>query len=199
MFNFNRYRKRMFVSSRIQGRLMSRIGVYWVLYHVVLWHGLFVFRYLQYRMTAAGGIAVPFSELYGQFVIDYYPVVVCALVTLPVVVIDMLHMTHRVAGPLVRFQNALRDLVEGKPVESVSLRKNDLLNEFQDEFNQYLAVLSRERRQLRTGADSHPSGSDDGEGVAAELAELHSAVRTAVSASESAPEERSPSATSVTG
>jgi hypothetical protein len=199
MFNFNRYRKRMFVSSRIQGRLMSRIGVYWVLYHVVLWHGLFVFRYLQYRMTAAGGIAVPFSELYGQFVIDYYPVVVCALVTLPVVVIDMLHMTHRVAGPLVRFQNALRDLVEGKPVESVSLRKNDLLNEFQDEFNQYLAVLSRERRQLRAGADSHPSGSDDGEGVAAELAELHSAVRTAVSASESAPEERSPSATSVTG
>lgn len=179
MLNLNRYRKKMFVSGRIQGRLMFRIGLYWVLYHVVLWHALFVYRYVQYRMTGMdAGNAVPFQELYGQFVIDYYPVILCAAITLPVVVIDMLHMTHRVAGPLIRFQNALKDLVDGKPVESVSLRKGDLLTEFQDEFNQYLAVLARERRQL-VESETADGMNEDEANLVSEVAELSREVQSA--------------------
>ena len=130
MLGLNRYRKKMFVSGQIQGRLMTRIGLYWILYHVVLWHALFVYRYLQYRLGALESGVQTFQQLYGTFVMDYYPLILCAAITLPVIVIDMMHLTHRVAGPLIRFQNALRDLMAGKPIERVSLRKGDLLTEF---------------------------------------------------------------------
>lgn len=186
MFGLNRYRKKLFVSSRIQGRLLFRIGLYWVLYHVVLWHALFVYRYLQYRMNGAIlQSALPFRELYGQFVIDYYPVILCAVITLPVVVIDMLKMTHRIAGPLVRFQNALRDLVAGKPIEYVSLRKGDLLTDFQEEFNKYLDVLTEQRRQLalQNGTTAGVS-SDDEARIAAQVDDLRETIQQAVAPSD---------------
>ncbi|MGE0377120.1 MAG: hypothetical protein AB7Q45_17050 [Planctomycetaceae bacterium] len=133
---------------------MLQLGLYWVLYHLFLWHALFLFRYAEIRLTAAGSHAViSMQELYGRFTRDYSPVVVCALITLPIVVLDMMKLTHRVAGPIVRFQNTLRDLTAGKHVPSLQLRKGDLLTEFQDEFNKYLAHLSRQRRSAFAPVD----------------------------------------------
>lgn len=179
MFSLNPYRKKMFVSSRIQGRLMFRIGLYWVLYHVVLWHALFVYRYIQHRWGQSNGqLAVPFHEMYGTFVIDYYPLILCAVITLPVVIIDMLHMTHRVAGPLVRFKNALHDLKAGKEITKVSLRKGDLLTEFQDEFNQYLDFLAEQRQSKTTSAGE--SMSEDEARILSQVSDLRQSVQQAV-------------------
>ena len=50
MFSKLFQRKKKFVSGPIQGRLLLRMGVYWVLYHVILWHALFIFRYVEYRV-----------------------------------------------------------------------------------------------------------------------------------------------------
>ena len=183
MFGLNRYRKKLFVSGRIQGRLLFRIGLYWVLYHVVLWHALFVYRYLQDRMNGAIlNESIPFGELYTQFVADYYPVVLCAVITLPIVVIDMLKMTHRIAGPLVAFQNALRELVAGKAVEQVQLRKGDLLTEFQDEFNAYLDTLAKRRRHESPPGGESEEPSDGAEAqIASQVADLRETIQQAIS------------------
>jgi len=177
MFRWNSQRKKEFVSRPLQGRLMMQIGLYWVLYHVFLWHAIFVFRYAEVRL-ASGGSSAPFSlpELYGQFVRDYYPIIICALITLPIVVVDMMKMTHRIAGPLVRFRRTLRDLSEGKQVPPLKLRKGDLLMEFQDEFNEYLMRLS-DRCQ-----PASPAGSKE-EHVAQEIGDLSRMVQDAANTS----------------
>ena len=191
MLGLNRYRKKLFVSSRIQGQLLYRIALYWVLYHVVLWHALFVYRYLQSRMSGAIlNESVPFSEMYGQFLSDYYPLLLCAAITLPIVTIDMLKMTHRIAGPLVRFQNALRDLIAGKPIEHVSLRKGDLLTEFQDEFNRYLDVLSKQRQQLASPTESadeqsaEKQSTDEESRIMSQVTDLRETIQQSITASE---------------
>ena len=133
-------RQRMFVNGLIQGRLLMRAAGYWIVYHIVLWHTLFLYRYLEYRASlAAGGPPKSFSEQYGEFVLDYYPMVICAVLVLPILLYDVMWLTHRIAGPLTRFENTLKRMERGERVAPVRLRERDLLTHFQGAFNDFIA------------------------------------------------------------
>lgn len=140
-------RRRFFVDRLIQGRIVGRIAIYWVLYHVVLWHSLFVWRYVQYRSaTLSGEVPQPFGELYGQFVSDYYALALLAIVTFPIFLFDIMRLTHRVAGPMVRFKNVMRAQLDGQSVSPVKLRSDDLLLPFQETFNEFTAAFESLRQ-----------------------------------------------------
>jgi hypothetical protein len=133
-------RKKKYVNRRVQGRIIGRVAAYWILYHFVLWHGLFVYRYAQHRVAVAGGEnAVPFRQLYSEFCADYSPLLLCAALILPLFMFDFVRMTHRVVGPLVRVRNALQQLMAGERVPRVEFRQGDLITEFESEFNEFLA------------------------------------------------------------
>jgi hypothetical protein len=145
-------RKKTFLSATIQGGILWRLSLYWGIYHVVLWHVMFLYRYLQYRgELLAGGTPQTFNELYGSFALNNYSLVVCAVALWPIILWDMVRVTHRVAGPLVRFQGALRELAKGKRIDRIRLRKGDLLGEFQEVFNQFLESYNA---RLDTDADA---------------------------------------------
>ncbi|REJ79763.1 MAG: hypothetical protein DWQ45_05480 [Planctomycetota bacterium] len=145
-------RTKTFVNARIQGRIIARIAGYWALYHVVLWHGLFIYRYAQHRADVAnGGATMPFRDLYHQFTADYSPVIFCALLILPIFMIDFVRMTHRIAGPLVRFRSVLAELMDGKRVKRFELRKGDLLTEFEEDFNRFLGYYNARLDGLAPG------------------------------------------------
>lgn len=172
MFRRNSMRRKQFVSGRIQGRLMLQIVLYWGLYHLFLWHAMFLYGYADLRLSAVSShTATSIREYYGHFSQEYFPVVICALATLPIVVLDMMKLTHRIAGPMIRFQDTLRDLTAGKTVKPIKLRKGDLMTEFQDEFNRYLAHLAAQRPA------AHASGHEDD--VAREIGDLCRSVREA--------------------
>jgi hypothetical protein len=141
----SRPRKKSFVNARIQGRIIGRIAAYWVLYHLVLWLGLFVYRFAQHRAAvAAGAELMSIRDLYYQFASEYYPMLFCACLILPLFMIDFVRLTHRIAGPLVRFRIALVQLMQGHRVNEVELRKGDLLTEFQQAFNEFLSFYNRQ-------------------------------------------------------
>jgi hypothetical protein len=140
-----RPRRKSFVDARIQGRIIGRIAAYWALYHLVLWLAMFVYRFAQHRAAvAAGAELLPFRELYSRFLSDNYPLLFCAGLILPLFLIDFVRLTHRIAGPLARFRIALVQLMQGHQVENVELRKGDLLPEFQETFNEFLAFYHRQ-------------------------------------------------------
>lgn len=144
-------RKRLFVSGRIQGQLVFRLGTYWVLYHFVLWHALFAYHFLHQRFSGETA-GVSFQEMYGSFVLQYYPIILCAIGMFPIFMIDLLRLSHRIAGPLVRFTHGMRGMIAGDEVRRVRLRKGDLLTEFESTFNEYVDVYER-RRQERVARD----------------------------------------------
>lgn len=137
-------RKRIFVSRPIQGQLTLRLGLYWLLYHFVLWHVLFVYHFLQQRLVPTEQ-AVGFQELYATFVRHYFPIIVCSLAMLPIFLVDLVRLSHRIAGPLVRFRSVLDDMIAGRPARRVQLRKGDLMKELEEKFNQYIEVYEQER------------------------------------------------------
>lgn len=140
----NSRRKTWYVSRIIQGRLMSRLIGYWFVYHGVLLGAMFLFHFMQYRGTQLAGLPPrTFLELAAEFGAAHWPLVLSALCVLPLVIWDGVRTTHRVAGPLVRFQNALDALARGERVEPIELRDGDLVIELQDAFNAYLATLDQ--------------------------------------------------------
>lgn len=155
-------RKKLFVNSRIQGRALLRIGLYWGLYHFVLWQAMFVYHYMEHRlqlMTTPGTVPMTFLELYSDFFARYRALVVCAIAVFPWILWDVLKTTHRVAGPLVRFQNTLNQLARGEKVPEMRLRKGDLLVELQDAFNRYLRsadLIAEQKDQTPNQANTAP-------------------------------------------
>ncbi len=179
-------RKKLFVNREIQGRLLARTALYWVLYHAVLWMAMFFFRYAEHRgAVMAGAEPRQFSDLYGQFVHEHQSLWLCALAILPIVLWDLLKFSHRVVGPLVRFQRTLQSLTAGQTVQEVRLRNGDLLFDLQTTFNQYLASLrtlqSESKFAAQLGGMNAPNSDDEliESQLTKELQQLHTEVQAA--------------------
>jgi hypothetical protein len=132
-------RKKLFVNQKLQGYALRRVVAYWLIYHVVLWHAMLFYHYMQHKFDVfSGAPPILFGELYGSFLRQHYSTFVCAMAIFPIIFWDMLRATHRVAGPLVRFQNALLQLARGEQVGRIQLRKGDLLTDMEDAFNKFI-------------------------------------------------------------
>lgn len=183
-------RRKLFVNKTIQGRALVHLAVYWGIYHVVLWHAMFVYRYFEYyRGVLNGDQMETFGALYGDFIARHTPMMLCAVALFPIIFYDMLKFTHRVAGPLVRFNNALKALAEGRKVARIKTRDGDLLNEFQDTFNEFLERTGRMAPDESAHADStaHANSAEDHAGdqrVLEELQSLGSAVASRLTSAE---------------
>jgi len=162
MFRFKSRRTRKFVNARVQGRVVSRVAAYWILYHIVLWHGLFVFRYAQVRMSGdESQVLQSVGSMYWQFCIDHVPLLMAALLIMPLFMLDFIRLTHRIVGPLIRTGEALHQLMRGEHVPSVEFRKGDLLTEFETTFNDFLAFYDDQRSEPERSRPAFATSCDD--------------------------------------
>ena len=132
----NNKRSRFFIDSAFQGRLLFRLFMYWFLYHVILWHTMLLLTLIGNCMQPDTG-APPkgFWTLYAEFAVDNLWLVICFLVMLPILGRDLIKFSHRIAGPLVRFRNAMQSIADGNPAVPVKLRERDLLEDFVAAYN----------------------------------------------------------------
>jgi len=57
---------------------------------------------------------------------------------LPFLLLDLVRVSHRFAGPVYRLRSSLRDLADGKTVAPITFRDNDFWYEVATEFNRVL-------------------------------------------------------------
>jgi hypothetical protein len=149
----DRNRNRFWVNSHIQGRILARIAAYWVVYHAILWHAMFVVRYVAYRaaLITGDGEYQSIGQIYSKFTSDFSTLLICAVLLAPAFMYDMIRNTHRICGPLVRFQNSLKKMIAGEKVAPFKLRDHDLLVQFQDVFNEFLEYYNAKVANLPAG------------------------------------------------
>ena len=122
--------------DNFQYKLIVRMVLYWTIYQVTLFNFLFCWRLL------ASGKGDVISQ-YGQFLQEFYPMLICFAILVPVFAWDAVKFYHRIAGPIFRFRSVARDIAAEKPVRRVELREGDELAEMQDDFNSMLDTLER--------------------------------------------------------
>lgn len=138
-------RKRLLVDPKVQGTLLARVTLYWIGCVVAIALLLFCWQ------TLTGRAEVSLLQL-DNFWFHYGPVLGAALVTLPLVLIDLLRVSNRFAGPLLRCRRSLRQLARGEHVQPITLREDDFWHEFADELNTVIALVQRTTRPAENQA-----------------------------------------------
>lgn len=137
-------RKTLYVSRSIQGVVMGRFALYWIGYHFTLWHAMLLYGYIRGNLlTAFTGGGMSFWEYYMAFFQANNTILIAAAAICPIMLWDTLRVTHRIAGPIVRFKDVLKRLSRGEHVEKVQLREKDLMDDLRDAFNEFLATRKK--------------------------------------------------------
>jgi hypothetical protein len=124
----NTKRKRIFVDPKVQGSLVLRVGFYWIVCLITMTLMLLCWRILT-------GPAQLFHTHINKMWHFYGPALVASFVLLPLVIVDIVRLSNRFVGPLVRLRGAMRALANGEDVKPIKFREGDFWREFADEFN----------------------------------------------------------------
>jgi len=150
----NRMRKHLFIDPKVQGALASRVVLYWVVCLGAVFLMLLCWRILT-------GPARMFHTHLDDMWFFYAPALVASLLLLPLVVVDVIRLSNRFAGPMVRMRHAMRELARGEHVAKIHFREGDFWHDFAEEFNEMVDTV-----QART-PPSKPQFEPDEEPVGA--------------------------------
>ena len=103
-------RKQFFVDPQVQGGLVWRLILYWV-----LCLGAMIAILLCWRMIT--GPARVFYTHFDDMWFHYGPALIVSLLLLPLVIVDTIRYSNRFAGPMLRLRRSMRDLARGEHVE----------------------------------------------------------------------------------
>jgi signal transduction histidine kinase len=142
-------RKKLYVNQEVQGAIIVRTVLHWcfnlcaVLLVVVIWTVI--------RDPSQNAIKLLFEAF-----VYFSPAIVASVVLLPLLVYDILKISHRVAGPLLRLRCEMGKLAEGHDVDSLKFREHDHWSDLADEFNR-LATNIKAERQAARHSEGQPS------------------------------------------
>jgi signal transduction histidine kinase len=95
----------------------------------------------------------------------YGPALIASILLLPLIVVDIVRMSNRFVGPLVRLRRSMRQLAQGEHVEPITFRDDDFWKEFADEFNAVLARVQGGDPDTTTEPDHHEKNEPVGVGM----------------------------------
>lgn len=141
-------RKQFFVDPKVQGALVGRVILYWSICIITI--GLMI---LCWRIVT--GPARLFYVHFSDMWFFYGPAIVASVALLPLVVIDIIRLSNRFAGPLLRLRRSMRALAQGEHVEPILFRDEDFWQEFADEFNALAARIQDEAPAAEQAQPAH--------------------------------------------
>ncbi|TWU40721.1 hypothetical protein [Novipirellula artificiosorum] len=133
-------RNRKLVDREVQGGLIRKITVHWIVFFICNAIALTIWIRLFEQPDADWGTTV------GDTMRRFFPFFVITMALIPAFVWDTLKLTNRFAGPILRLRGALAEVSTGRRVAPLSFRGNDFWQEMAADFN---AVVQR------CGADTH--------------------------------------------
>ncbi len=139
---FDSRRRQFFVEPKIQGGIVLRAAVYWLIAMATF---IIVDMVWTHRIPTQAG--------WTALAVECVPLVIVSMAILPLIIFDATTFSARFAGPLVRFRQALRQAAQGERVHPLRFRRGDFLHELADELNSY----------LEANAPRRPIEQDDGE------------------------------------
>jgi len=147
-------RKRLFIDPKVQGALVARVAFYWVVCLITITLMLLCWRVVT-------GPARLFYTHFNDMWFYYGPALIASFLLLPLVIVDIIRLSNRFAGPLMRLRRSMRDLARGEYVEPIEFRDADFWHDFADEFNAVAARLQEQAAPRTPEAEADASEEPD--------------------------------------
>ena len=117
------YRRSIFfIDRQVQGALVVRTVVYWLFC-------LFAVSLMLICWNAYVGPSKRFVDLVADVFDRYAPALLASLILMPIVAMDVVRLSNRFVGPVMRLRGSLKELAAGQPVPPLKFRDNDFWRE----------------------------------------------------------------------
>ena len=118
----------VFVDPKVQGCLVTRVALYWLLCLVTVGLMLLCWRLVTEPIEL-------FYTHFRQLWLFYGPAAIATFLLLPLMLLDVIRLSNRFVGPVVRLRCAMRALARGEHVQPIVFREGDFWQDFAAEFN----------------------------------------------------------------
>jgi hypothetical protein len=119
-------RWRFWADKTIQGRLVARIAVYWVVCQLATVVTMFAMSFLLQGSPTAGS-----GSIWSLIV----PALTVSTLVLPFALFDAVVFSNRFAGPMMRFRRHFAELADTGSAKEMSFRPTDFYGDLSDNFN----------------------------------------------------------------
>ena len=141
-------RRQYFVDPKVQGAIVVRCLMYWGACLLTTFVMLFFWSLLN------GPARFSWMTI-DQLWFNYGPAFIASLLMLPLVLWDILKMTNRFAGPVLRLRRELKKLGNGEHVNPLFFREGDYWRDVAADFNRLVVrVKELEAKETRGDRDS---------------------------------------------
>ena len=134
----DRRRRRRFIDRQVQLALALQVLKHWIL---LLFVAFALLSFAQVLFATPNG---SFIDRLVKVWSEHALFLMVALALSPLFVIDVIHLSHRFVGPVLRVRQELRRIAEGGSCKPIVLRKNDLWKGLATDFNAALAAMERD-------------------------------------------------------
>jgi hypothetical protein len=121
-------RSRLFVDSPIQFAIIVRAVTYWT---VCLTMQVLAIAFLPVLFHPPQNLHIVAEQFWWTLGLG----IVGSIVALPLIVMDILRLSHRWVGPVFRLRSFFRSHRNGKPAGKLKIRASDFWQEFATEVN----------------------------------------------------------------
>jgi hypothetical protein len=108
-----------------------------------------------------------FYTHFDEMWFNFGPALIASLVLLPLVVMDIVRLSNRFVGPLVRLRRGMRALARGEAVQPIQFRQGDFWQDFAEEFNGVVARMQALENRPAAGCPSHDENPSQEEPIGA--------------------------------
>lgn len=159
----SRQRKQLFVDRKVQGALIVRAIGYWFFCLLTITLMLLCWRIVT-------GPARMFYMHFDDMWFHFGPALAASLILLPMVIVDLLRISNRFVGPMVRFRRMMKDLAAGKSVRPIVLRDGDFWQDYAKDFNALICHVERLTAELAAARQNDPASLSSADEAGAEPA-----------------------------
>jgi hypothetical protein len=135
-------RRRWFIDRPIQGALLARAIIYWAATLVIQ---IVLLIFLTMIISSPDDFYLNMARLWTYLRL----LVIAAALVLPLVLRDLVRLSHRWVGPILRIRTALNALSRGESISPIRFREGDYWQELAGDFNIVAAELTRLRAAAR--------------------------------------------------
>lgn len=142
-------RRKKFIDVPVQGALVRRIVLHWMVFLVVTAVVAFMLQVLSNPFR-------PLSFHVQNLSWSHGPLIIVMVLLLPVFVIDTIKMSHRFAGPIYGLRRAMWEVNQGKSPRQLRFRSSDFWHEVAEEYNAMLTKLGAQVDEKNAITDDEP-------------------------------------------
>jgi hypothetical protein len=127
-------RRKKFIDAIVQGSLVRRLVLHWILFLSVTFLVSFLLQVLSDPFR-------PIASHFQNLSWTHGPLLMVMVFLLPVFIVDTIKLSHRFAGPIFALRRAMREVAQGKPPRQIRFRDSDFWHEVAEDYNAMLTTL----------------------------------------------------------